>query len=85
KEGNSGSPVINKNGELIGVISQKSDGEDEVVFAIKSSSIFDAITEMKKIDDLKDVQITAKQSLNKSDRINQVKKVQEYIFMIKGN
>jgi hypothetical protein len=40
---------------------------------------------MKKIDDLKDVQITAKQSLNKSDRINQVKKVQEYIFMIKGN
>jgi serine protease Do len=85
KEGNSGSPVINKNGELIGVISQKSDGEDEVVFAIKSSSIFDAITEMKKIEDLKDIQITAKQSLNKSDRINQVKKVQEYIFMIKGN
>jgi len=85
KEGNSGSPVINKNGELIGVISQKSDQDEGVVFAIKSSNIFDAITEMRKIDEYKNVEITAQQSLRKSDRINQIKKVKDYIFMIKGN
>jgi serine protease Do len=85
KEGNSGSPVINKNGELIGVISQKSDQDEGVVFAVKSSNIFDAITEMKKIDEYKNIQITASQSLKKSDRINQIKKVKDYIFMIKGN
>ena len=84
-EGNSGSPVINKNGELIGVITSMETNADGVVFAIKSSNIYDAVEEVKKIKDYDKIKITSTPALKGSDRVNQIKKVQDYVFMIKGN
>ena len=58
---------------------------DGVVFAIKSSNIYDAVEEVKKIKDYDKIKITSTPALKGSDRVNQIKKVQDYVFMIKGN
>jgi S1-C subfamily serine protease len=84
-EGNSGSPIINKNGELVGVLTSKETNAAGVVFAIKSANISRAIDEVRKIDDYKDIKITTAGSLKGMDRESQIRKVQEYVFMIKGN
>ena len=48
-EGNSGSPVINSNGEVVGIISSKENNQEGVVYAIKSVNVFNAIEELKKL------------------------------------
>jgi serine protease Do len=84
-EGNSGSPVITKNGELIGIVSSKQLDVTGVVFAIKSANIYSAITEIKKQKENEKIKITSNQSLRGLDRVTQIKKMEGYVFMIKGN
>lgn len=84
-EGNSGSPVINRAGELLGIIASKETTTEGVVYAIKSPNIYNAIEEVKKIKDYEDIKITSAPSLKGADRVSQIEKVQDYVFMIKGN
>lgn len=84
-EGNSGSPVINKNGELVGIITSMETNAEGVVFAIKSPNIYKAVDEVKKIKDYENIKIATAPSLKGADRVTQIKKVQDYVFMIKGN
>jgi serine protease Do len=84
-EGNSGSPVITKNGDLIGVIASKETDATGVVFAIKSANIYRAISEAKKQKDDVKIKITSAPSLRGLDRETQIKKMEGYVFMIKGN
>lgn len=84
-EGNSGSPVITKNGELLGIITSMETNAEGVVFAIKSANIYRAIDEVKKMKDYKDIKITAQPSLKGADRTSQIEKVADYVFMVKGN
>jgi serine protease Do len=84
-EGNSGSPVITKNGDLIGVIASKETDATGVVFAIKSANIYKAISEAKKQKDDVKIKITSAPSLRGLDRETQIKKMEGYVFMIKGN
>jgi len=83
--GNSGGPVFNKKGEVIGVLSTKLSKADGVSFAIKSKNIYQLVDDFKKADtassNIKMVNTTA---LNGDDRVSQVKKISNYVYMVKA-
>ena len=84
--GNSGGPVINPNGEVIGIITAKDSKADGVVYAAKSKNIFNLLEKLKKTDDkYQQVKTPANSSLKGLDRLQQVKKVEEFVFMVVGN
>lgn len=85
--GNSGGPVINRNGEIIGIITAKDSKADGVVYATKSRNIFKLLDQIKKADDNKDqtIKIPAGNSLRGIEREQQVKKMEEFVYMVVGN
>ncbi|MEO8412204.1 MAG: trypsin-like peptidase domain-containing protein [Ginsengibacter sp.] len=80
--GNSGGPVMNKNGEIIGIISSKETNADGVVFAIKSKNIYSAVKELK---DDESIKLPSVNSLRGLDRVHQIQKMEDFVFMVKGN
>ena len=84
-EGNSGSPVITKTGDVVGIVSSMETNANGVVFAIKSANIYRAVEEVKKLKDNGNIKINASPSLKGLDRVSQVRKTEDYVFMIKGN
>lgn len=83
--GNSGGPVFNHQGEVIGILSAKQTEADDVVFAIQSKYIYQALDEVKKNPVYQHVKINPKSSLSGMDQVQQVKKIQDYVFMVKGD
>ena len=80
--GNSGGPVVNKNGEIIGIISSKETNADGVVFAIQSKNIYSALKELK---DSAVIKLPTTNSLKGIDRMQQVQKLEDFVYMVKGN
>lgn len=83
--GNSGGPVFNRNGEVIGILSTKETRAEGAVFAIQSKYIFKALDELKKNLLYEHVKVPLKSSLGGLDKVQQVKKIKEYVFMVKGD
>jgi S1-C subfamily serine protease len=83
--GNSGSPIINKNGEVIGVISNKQNSAEGAVFAIHSKYIYEALNSLQKQDStFRNIKISASSSnLKTKDRTQQVASITEYVYMVK--
>ncbi|HJS55090.1 MAG TPA: serine protease [Chitinophagaceae bacterium] len=84
--GNSGGPVLNRNGEVIGILSTRQVSAEGVVFAIQAKYIHSVLSEVKKTDTsyLK-VKTPVNTSLKGLDRTQQVKKIEDYVFMVKVN
>ncbi|MCC7401839.1 MAG: trypsin-like peptidase domain-containing protein [Chitinophagaceae bacterium] len=87
--GNSGGPVFNHEGEVIGILSTKETEAEGVAFAIQSKYIYSAINELKK-SNYKDtayqsLRIPVKSSVRNMDTKEQVKKIQDYVFFVKGD
>lgn len=82
-KGNSGSPILNKNGEVIGVLSKKENIVEGAAFALRSKYIFDALSQLQKDDDYKNIKLPSTSSLKGKDRMQQVKAITDYVFMVK--
>ncbi len=82
--GNSGGPVINKNGDIIGIISSKETNADGVVFAVKSKNIYNALKDVRANKDII-IKLPQVNSLKGLERVQQIKKIEDFIYKVKGN
>lgn len=81
--GNSGSPVFDEKGNLIGMVSGKLSGADGVAFALKSSAIWRILKDSipDQLDEIFDLPKQSKVAGQK--RTAQLKKMQDYVFQVK--
>jgi S1-C subfamily serine protease len=83
--GNSGGPIFNTHGEVVGILNARETQAQGVVFAIQSKYIFKAMDELRKNKLYENEKISTKPALSGLDKVQQVKKIQDYIFMVKGD
>jgi len=84
--GNSGAPVFNNNGEVIGILSTRQAQADGVAFAVKSKNIYRMIDDLKENGDTSVVKIKlpAHSSLKGVERKQQITKVEDCVFYVKA-
>ncbi|MFV0605073.1 MAG: S1C family serine protease [Niabella sp.] len=87
--GNSGSPVINTQGEVIAIVNGRQKDAQGFAFAIQSNNIYRALAKLKDNDTSdstsRHIKLNTKSSLGGLNRIQQVKKVQDFVYMVKVN
>lgn len=90
--GNSGTPVFNNDGEVIGVINSSQHDAQGMVFAVRSKNIFRAIDSIKADSSLQSVDsnlvhlhIPVTSGLKGMTRLQQIKRIEDYIFIVKRN
>ena len=83
--GNSGGPVFNHNGEVIGILSAKETETEGAVFAVQSKYIYQVLDELKKSSLYKNVKVPTKSALGGLENQQQVKKIQDFVFIVKGD
>ena len=81
--GNSGGPLLDNQGNVIGVISARENEMDGATYAIKSRYIMDALGTIAQDSLGKMVKTKKKNVLQGLTRTRQIEKIQDYVFMIK--
>jgi len=81
--GNSGSPLLNSKGNIIGIVSGKQTQTEGASYAIKTGYLFKAIQNVP-LDSLRDkLSLSNKNTLAGLSRVQQIKKLQNYVFLVK--
>ena len=76
--------MIDKNGEVIGVLSNRQSQAQGEVFALRTKSIFTALEEMKADTSLATIHVSANSAVRNMDRVQQIKKIQDFIYLVKS-
>ncbi len=82
--GNSGGPVFNKHGEVIGIINTRQTESQGVVFAITAKNIYRSLEEVKKDTAFQHLKLSSAAALKGMERVQQIKKIEECVYMVKS-
>ncbi|WP_118950631.1 S1 family peptidase [Taibaiella helva] len=80
--GQSGSPVLDKYGSVIGLITGKQSNTTGTTFAVHADALIELVQSLPKSTGL---YLPEHNRMNKIDRTEQVKKMRDYVFSIKVN
>ncbi|MCF3112134.1 serine protease [Niabella sp. CC-SYL272] len=87
--GNSGSPILNSEGEVIGVLNGRQKDQEGVAFFIRSKNLYNILNEVKNKEKndstIQNVKLNTKSSIATLNRTQQTKKIQDYVFVVKVN
>lgn len=81
--GNSGSPILNRNGEIIGVLTARQSAAEGAVFALHSKYILSALSELQKDTAFRHLKVPSSSALRGVERMQQVKRIADYVYMVK--
>lgn len=82
--GNSGGPLLDENGNIIGMVRGKKSGEDAAGFAMKTQNLQDILKNIDNETLKKELQInTRKNNLRGLKRNEQIRKIEDFVFNIK--
>jgi serine protease Do len=82
--GNSGGPVFNKNGEVIGILSTRQVQAQGFVFAVTAKNIFKSLDELKKDTSYQHIKINTLSAVRGMERPLQIKKIEDCVFLVKA-
>lgn len=81
--GNSGGPLLDNNGNVVGIINGKENKTDGATFAVKSKYIIEALSAIPQDSLLRKISFGKTSNLKGLKRNKQVEKLQDFVFMIK--
>ena len=81
--GNSGGPLMDSRGNVIGIISGKQTQADGAAFAVKSDFLLKAFNSIPQDSLNKKIVLGKKNTLTGLNRSQQIKKMQDFIFIVK--
>lgn len=82
-QGNSGGPVLNKNGEVVGILTGKQTSAEGAVFALHSKYIYQALSQLQKDTSYQHIKIPASSHLKGKERTQQAETIANYVYMVK--